>query len=195
MTTMTMWRVVAGTVGIVCAVVLAFAIHGAMQRDAGAQVASQTAGLVIPAPVRLEHAEIAAELLVASRAPGGVGEAVRALAVVLRPHLAREERVALPLLGAIAPVARGESPPSPALVQALADTLRAELPEMLSEHRVIAAESIRLQAAAKAEGDRRAESLAKRLLVHAEMEEQVFYPAALLAADVGRRRAVASARW
>jgi hypothetical protein len=120
--------------------------------------------------------------------PGQVGEAARKLAAVLDPHFVREEQIALPPLGLLAPLSRGEFTTEMREVLPMTDALRAELPRMLSEHKEIRAATVRLGEAAKTAGEAQVERLAETLKVHAQSEEEVFYPAALLVGDVVRAR-------
>ena len=142
----------------------------------------------IPEAMRLEHMEIHDGLVSATKTPGQVGEAARKLAAVLDPHFVREEQIALPPLGLLAPLSRGEFTPEMREVLPMTDALRAELPRMLSEHKAIHAATVRLGEAAKAAGNAAVERLAETLKVHAQSEEEVFYPAALLVGDVVRAR-------
>ena len=142
----------------------------------------------IPQAMRLEHMEIHDGLVRATKTPGQVGEAARKLAAVLDPHFVREEQIALPPLGLLAPLSRGEFTPEMREVLSMTDALRAELPRMLSEHKAIRAATVRLGEVAKAAGDATVERLAETLKVHAQSEEEVFYPAALLVGDVVRAR-------
>ncbi|HEU5041712.1 MAG TPA: hypothetical protein VFT84_12855 [Gemmatimonadales bacterium] len=148
----------------------------------------QTDTIAIPASVEAEHQAIHAALEEATRAPGRVGSAARALAEVLHPHFVREEQIALPPLGLLAPLAAGERPPEPARALAMADSLRRELPGMLEEHTHIRAAVEALRAAARAERNAPAEHLADQLALHARTEEEVLYPAAILVGDVIRAR-------
>ena len=141
------------------------------------------ASLEIPASIRAEHAEIHDGLVAATKAPDPVGAAARDLAAVLDPHFVREEQIALPPLGLLAPLARGEFGKEMMAVLPLTDSLRAELPRMLHEHEAIHAATVRLANVASANGNTKVHRLAEQLLLHAQTEEQVFYPAALL---VGR---------
>ena len=142
----------------------------------------------IPEAMRLEHMEIHDGLVRATKMPGQVGEAARKLAAVLDPHFVREEQIALPPLGLLAPLSRGEFTPEMREVLPMTDALRAELPRMLEEHKAIHTATARLGEAAKAAGDATVERLAEMLKVHAQSEEEVFYPAALLVGDVVRTR-------
>ena len=142
----------------------------------------------IPEAMRLEHMEIHNRLVSATKMPGQVGEAARKLAAVLDPHFVREEQIALPPLGLLAPLSRGEFTPEMREVLPMTDALRAELPRMLSEHKAIRTATLRLGEAAKVAGNPDVERLAETLKVHAQNEEELFYPAALLVGDVVRAR-------
>lgn len=142
----------------------------------------------IPEAIRTEHAEIHDQLVAATKEQGQVGEAARRLAAVLDPHFLREEQIALPPLALLAPLSRGEFTPRMSEILVMTDALRAELPRMLEEHKAIRAATSRMGAAAKAEGNAAVERLAETLKVHAQTEEQVLYPAAILVGDIVRGR-------
>jgi hypothetical protein len=154
-------------------------------REAG----TQTSQIQIPEAIRAEHAEIHNALVLATGASGDVGTAARALAAVLHAHFEREEQIALPPLGLLAPLARGEFTPEMRDVLPLTDSLRAELPRMLEEHEAIHAATLRLGEAARAAGNVPVARLAEALALHARSEEEVFYPAAVLVGDIVRSRA------
>lgn len=147
-----------------------------------------TATLFIPQSVQREHDHIHQELTTALAHPGRIGKAAKAVADALHAHFVREEEIALPPLALLAPLAAGEMPVSAAEVLAMTDALRTELPSMLEEHHHIRAAVAELRAAAKAESCPRTERLADHLALHAQTEEEVFYPAAVLVGDVIRAR-------
>ena len=142
----------------------------------------------IPASLREEHQEIHSRLEAATRAPGATGRAARELAAVLHPHFVREEQIALPPLGLLAPLAEGRYTPEMRHVLPLTDSLRAELPRMLEEHVAIKTATARLADAARTEGQAEAAELAAALALHAKSEEEIFYPAAVLVGDLVRAR-------
>ena len=154
----------------------------------------QGAALAIPPAMKAEHDAIHQRLVRATAAPGRTGEAARALAKVLHPHFVREEQIALPPLGLLAPLARGEFTQVMTAALPMTDSLRAELPRMLDEHKAIHAATARLAEAARVESNAEAEDLAMTLADHAEAEEQLFYPAAVLVGEVVRSRAAAHGR-
>ena len=171
----------------IAAVTLAVAIG--MPQPARAQAEhAHGSGLEVPASIQAEHREINAALEAATREPGRVGAAARALAKVLHPHFVREEQIALPPLGLLAPLAAGESPAGMATALAMSDSLRRELPRMLEEHGQIRSAVAALRTAAREAHATEAERVAEELALHAETEEQVLYPAAVLVGDVIRAR-------
>lgn len=137
----------------------------------------------IPDTLRQEHENLHGELRNATRAAGEVGEAARALAQLMHPHFVKEDEIALPPLGLLASLARGDVTPGMQPVLALTDRLEAELPAMLQEHEQIVVALQRLRAAAEQAGRSDIVDFAQRLVEHARTEEDVMYPAAVL---VGR---------
>jgi hypothetical protein len=153
----------------------------------------QTSQIHVPESMRVEHAEIHDGLVRATMAPGRVGAAARELAAILHPHFVREEEIALPPLGLLAPLARGEMTPEMREVLPLTDALRDELPRMLEEHTAIRAATSRLGEVARAEGNAEVAHLAESLARHAQSEEELFYPAAVLIGDLVRARVIVEA--
>jgi hypothetical protein len=147
-----------------------------------------TGQIQIPEAMRVEHAELHESLVEATRAPGGVGEAAREVARILHPHFVREEQIALPPLGLLPELAQGVVTPEMAAVLPLTDSLRAELPQMLEEHRAIRAALENLATVARAENQLTYARLAEKIMLHAQTEEQVTYPAAILVGEIVRLR-------
>ena len=96
----------------------------------------------------------------------------------------------MPPLGLLARLTQGEGLAETVLSDALAmiDSLRAELPRMLDEHKKIRAAVENLRLAARTAHATKYEQLADQLTLHAQTEEEVLYPAALLVGDVIRAR-------
>lgn len=144
----------------------------------------------VPDAIKTEHHEIHEALVAATKASGRVGEAAKKLAQVLHPHFVREEQIALPPLGLLAPLASGAAIPEDEAAEALrmSETLKAELPKMLEEHVAIRAAVAELRSAAQAARAPKQRRLADELAAHAATEEQVLYPAAILVGEVLRAR-------
>jgi hypothetical protein len=144
----------------------------------------------IPQSVRTEHETIHAALDEAQKVPGLVGDAARRLARVLHPHFIREEEIALPPLGLLAPLAAGGLPAGAEDILPMTDALKQELPRMLEEHVQIRAAVAELRAAAEAGHAPAQVRLAAELALHARSEEEVLYPAAVLVGEIVRGRLV-----
>jgi len=134
----------------------------------------------IPQPLTVEHEELHAGLVKATKTGGKIGTAAKAVAKLLHPHFVREEEYALPPLGLLSPLAQGSVTPEMGDVLAMTGQLKAGLDEMLEEHQAIVGALRRLAAAAKKDGKRGYERFAEKLILHAQTEEQVLYPAAIL---------------
>jgi hemerythrin HHE cation binding domain-containing protein len=147
----------------------------------------------IPKPLTEEHEELHADLVKLTRARGKVGEAARAVAALLHPHFVKEEEYALPPLGLLAALAARPPTPEMRAVLPMTDRLRAELPQMLSEHKAVLGALRRLAAAGRREKKPAAVRFAKALTLHALSEEQVLYPAAILVGEYIRARTGGSA--
>ena len=148
----------------------------------------QKGALAIPSSMKTEHAAIHSALAAATREPGRVGAAARAVARVLDPHFVREEEIALPPLGLLEALARGEFTREMEAVLPLTDALKAELPRMLEEHRAIHSALVALRDAAHADQQLDIAELAEEIMLHASTEEQVTYPTAILVGDHVRLR-------
>ena len=151
-------------------------------------LSAQTRAIQIPQSLRTEHEAIHSALERATKAPGRVGAAAIELAAVLGPHFKREDEIALPPLGLLAPLAAGETPAGMEAALAMTDALRKELPRMLEEHKRIRGANEKLLAAAREAKASIQEQFAEELALHARTEEEVLYPAAILVGDIIRAR-------
>ena len=142
----------------------------------------------IPQPLQHEHEALHERLRQATQAGGEVGEAAKALARLMHPHFVKEDEIALPPLGLLAALARGEFKTEMAEVLTLTDKLEAELPQMLAEHQTIVAALNKLREAAASAGRGDIVAFAEALTEHARTEEEVMYPAAVLVGQVVRQR-------
>lgn len=137
----------------------------------------------VPESLKLEHEELHAELARATKAGGKTGEAAKAVAGVLHNHFLKEEEFALPPIGLLATLARGEVDEEMRGVLIMTERLKAELPEMLREHQAVVAALEQLTAAAEKEKLPEHARFAEKLMLHAKTEEEVLYPAAVLVGE------------
>ena len=137
-------------------------------------------GLEIPKSIKLEHQELHEELEEATLEDGPIGEAAKAVNRVLQPHFEKEEEFALPPLGVLPSLSSGQTLPEISKVLAMSNRLKAELAQMLEEHREIVAKLKNLVDAAIKEDKLEYVRFAEKLTLHAQTEEEVLYPAAIL---------------
>jgi len=137
----------------------------------------------IPEPLQVEHEQLRATLVRATREPGAVGEAAREVARLLHPHFVAEKEFALLPLGLLSALAAGAATPEMAEVLTTTRRLSADLPKMLAEHEQIVGALGKLRATAHAAGVTEYEHFADALVLHARTEEQVLYPAAILVGE------------
>lgn len=151
-----------------------------------------------PKSLREDHQELRQFVTRLARAGGETGAAAQRLARVLETHMQKEEMFAAPPLGLLQRLARGDVGPGMADALAHSDWLRRNLDTMLAEHRMIAGALEDLLKAAGPVAPPELVTFAETLLNHARLEEEVLYPAAIVAGEylklrLGERAALASA--
>jgi hypothetical protein len=143
---------------------------------------------IIPLPLQSEHNALHERLGQATEVGGEVGEAAKTLVDLMHPHFVKEDEIALPPLGLLVALARGDISAEMAGVLELTDRLEDALPQMLAEHRIIVDALNRLRKAAERAGRDDVVAFARALGEHAKTEEAVMYPAAILVGQVVRQR-------
>jgi hypothetical protein len=153
--------------------------HGAAAHPATAPTAG---GLAVPSSMKVEHQHLHHQLAEAIASGGKTAEAAKAVEAALAPHFQEEEAYAMPPLGLLEGIARGQMPTDEQAAAAIAmtDKLRANYQKMLDEHQQVLTTLHHLAEAAKAEHKPRQVEFAESLTLHAQNEEQVLYPAALV---------------
>jgi len=134
----------------------------------------------VPASLKSGHEAIEAKLRHAMGEHGRLGEAARTVARLLSGHHMREEKFALRPLGLLKALGRGETPSDLAQAAEIVKGLKREMPQMIDEHREIADALRQLAKEAEAAGKPDYVALAEEMILHAHVEEDVLYPAALL---------------
>jgi hypothetical protein len=147
---------------------------------------AMTAALEFQTPhsLRADHDRLHADLAALTNEPGVIGDAARDVARLLHPHFVKEEEYALPPLGLLASIARGEIDRRMEPVVTMARRIKSELPMMISEHREIVRSLDRLAAAAVVHGRAHVADFVDKLKLHAETEEDVLYPAAIIVGEI-----------
>ncbi len=136
--------------------------------------------MIVPKPLKLEHKELHRELVEAVKTSGPIGKAAEAVAKVLHPHFVKEEEYALPPIGILQVLAKGRVSKDMKNVLVMTDKLKKDLPNMLKEHKAIVAKLKKLISIAKKEKRPEFAHFAEKLMIHAQTEEEVLYPAAIL---------------
>jgi hypothetical protein len=134
----------------------------------------------VPKPMITEHDKLHSDLAALTQAGGATGAAAKVVAEALERHFAKENEYALPPLGLLVPLSQGKFECSMTNVLKLTDKLKAEMATMLSEHRDIVAALQKLKDAATAENKPAGVEFAEHLTAHAQTEEEITYPTALL---------------
>ncbi|MFY9549585.1 MAG: hypothetical protein WAU32_00410 [Thermoanaerobaculia bacterium] len=137
----------------------------------------------LPSALQIAHEELHDEMVQASRLNGETGTAARAVVRVLFPHVLLEEEFGIPPLTLLPRLARGEISADMASVLRWTDLLKAELPRMLNEHKQIVKALQVFLRAATAEQHSGYARLAQKLILHAQLEEEVLYPASILVGE------------
>jgi hypothetical protein len=137
----------------------------------------------IPASLKAEHDELHTALASVIRLGGKTGTAAEAVERALAPHFAKEEEYALPPLALLQPLAAGRLTPEMHAMVKVSARLKAQMPRMLEEHQAIVKTLDALAEAARAEGHQDALHFTAKLKLHAQIEEEVLYPAAILVGE------------
>lgn len=134
----------------------------------------------IPASLQAEHKELHERLETFTKFPGKTGVAAKEVAKMLHPHFVKEEEFALPPLGLLPDLAKGQTTSSMQGAIALTDKLKEDWQQMLAEHQQIVSALERLRQSAQEEHHPDVVRFTESLKLHAKTEEEVLYPAAIL---------------
>lgn len=138
--------------------------------------------LKIPHSMKEEHRELHRDLVKAMSLGGKVGSAAREVAKTLHPHMERENKLALPVIGVTRELAEGKMPSDLSEAFDLSIKFKSEHKRMLQEHAKIVKTLNKLERVATAAKRRDVVLLAKRLKHHVQTEEELTYSAVLMAA-------------
>ena len=137
----------------------------------------------MPSVLSMELEAIQEELSRATGIGGKTANAAWEVTRVLLPHVYREESFAIPPLLLLPKLARGEFDPDMESMLQKTEIMKSEFPRMLEEHKSIVAALQKLLQASTSEGHVGFARLAQRLILHAQTEEEIFYPASILVGE------------
>lgn len=134
----------------------------------------------IPKAIQHGHEYLCSELkkIIAER--GELGKKAKILEDCMGKHFMKEEKYALPPLGLLLTLAEGGWEVDPAEAIKMSDTLQEKLEEMTKEHEMILELLLDVEIVAEKENNNLAKHFIKNLRLHAELEDQVLYPATIL---------------
>jgi hypothetical protein len=133
-----------------------------------------------PKSLETEHNDLHQQLEAATKLSGKTGIHANKLAHLLHTHFKKEEEFALPPLTLLPQLSRGTVTEDMKMYIPLCDTLKQTWQVMLEEHAQIIQELDLLKEAAVAESHGEVVKFAESLKLHAQTEEEILYPAAIL---------------
>ena len=146
--------------------------------------------LSAPPSMEKEHQDIWQLFIGVQNLPGKTGAIAGKLAKDLKLHIDKEESLALPLLGILRDLADGKLNASTAKRASLISSrFEKEYPGMLHGHKELYKLLERLRDVADKEGHLTAVRFAVMVEKHSQEEEEVLYPAAILAGRTASRQA------
>lgn len=145
--------------------------------------------LAAPASMEREHQEIWGLLIRVQHLPGRTGNIAERMAGDLKAHIDKEESLALPLLGILRDLVTNRlSASSARRASSIYMNFQKEYSGMLHGHREFAKILSKLKKVGAEEGHLTAVRFAEKLEKHSQEEEEVLYPAALLAGKLASRQ-------
>ena len=146
--------------------------------------------LSAPPSMEKEHEEIWQLLIEVQHLSGKTGSIAERLAKDLKIHIDKEESLALPLLGILRDIADGKLKNGVARrASLLGSRFEKEYPGMLHGHKELRKHLEHLKKIGSDEGHLTAVRFSETLEKHSKEEEEVLYPAAILAGRMASKRA------
>lgn len=144
----------------------------------------------IPQSLQMEHEELHKQLKKAINSGGKIGDTAKIVAELLHPHFEKEEEYAMPPLGLLTFLTK-QRETKMALndmqyqntIITITNKLKEDLPNMLDEHKKIVNALEKLIDAAIQENKPEYKHFAEKLKLHAQTEEEILYPAAILVGE------------
>jgi len=140
--------------------------------------------LKVPPALRLEHVKLREQLYTITKESSDLGAAAHAVMELFYLHAVKEEERVLPALEALPQLAVGKITDSMSPLRDIADDLKAGLyEELIEDHKAIVAALKTFSQLALDQGRTDYVKFVDRFILHAQMEEEILYPAALVTAE------------
>ena len=153
----------------------------ALERQASIDQRPPAFRFEIPKALQRDRDDLRGQLTEVAGEEGPLGEEASRGVHILHAHILREEQFALPPLSLLPLLADGFVWAEMGPGVAMAETLKANLPDMLEDHEEMLVVLRALEQAARQAGRSDVTLLVQRLMEHAELEAEVLYPAAIVA--------------
>jgi len=141
-------------------------------------------GLKVPASLRLEHVQLREQIYALAKQNNDLGAASHTVMEIFYMHAIKEEERVFPALDALPLLAAGKITDSMRLLKGIADEMKAGLyEELLEDHKAIVEPLNDIARSARDQGRMEFVEFAERFILHAQMEEEMLYPAALITAE------------
>lgn len=137
----------------------------------------------IPASIKQEHNELLDKIHQISLWKDSTGRAAIKLKELMQHHFKEEEDYVLPTLGLLPSLANGTLPANSDEIIRMTDELKFQSTHLGMEHQFIKAYLDEMLQAAAKEGHTGLEAFEKAIHKHARMEEEILFPAAILAGE------------
>lgn len=144
---------------------------------------------IVPELLLNEHDTLLHDLKTISVHQDSTGRIAAELYDLLDHHFQEEENYVLPPLGLLTSLSGDSLPENTTAILRMIDKLKAQTPHMSAEHQMIKLLANDLLSTAKEEGHAEVENFYTDLLKHAQMEEKILFPTALLIGEYLRIKA------
>lgn len=144
----------------------------------------------VPSSIKNEHDSLLARLHVITTFKDSTGIVAVKLLELMEHHFTEEEDFVLPPLGLLPSLASGVMPEKSEEVIQLTEKLKSQLAHMSAEHQLIKANMDELLRAAGKESHPEIITFIRAVHKHATIEEEVYFPAAILAGEYLKIRAL-----
>lgn len=134
----------------------------------------------VPSSILEEHKTLLDQAYQYTLLPDSAGLAALQLYELMQYHFKEEEDFVFPPLGLLPMLAKGEVPEEREELMQLTEKLKSQLAVMLAEHQMVAAHLEELKQVAGENELPGIIEFEKELQKHAQIEEEVFFPASLL---------------
>ncbi|OPY04579.1 MAG: hypothetical protein A4E66_02574 [Syntrophus sp. PtaB.Bin001] len=140
--------------------------------------------LKVPKSLRLEHLELREQLYALTKENSDLGVAARTLMELFYMHAIKEEERVLLALDALSNLAERKITDQMEALKVIAEDLKSGLyEELFEEHKAIVASLKSISQSALLQGRNEYVKFVERFIMHAQMEEEILYPASLVAAE------------